>query len=395
MARKHRTPQVALLIETSRAFGRELIEGIVQYVREHGPWSIQFEERGLEDPPPKWLRGWRGDGIIARTATPALARAIRNTGRPTVEMLRNDRMPGDLECDHDAVGEMAVEHFIGRGLREFGFFAFGDAAWIRVRREGFVRALAARGYGCFQYRPRDRRRVILPHWNERQHIPVVRWLRSLPQPTGIFCAGDVHAMRLLEVCRACQIAVPERIAVLGVDNDKVICNVTNPPLSSVDIDGRRIGYEAAALLSRRMAGRLLNCNLHLVPPSHIAMRQSTDVLAISDSDVAEAIRFIRENAHRGIRVSDVTAEIGLSRRTLERRFRHCLHRSLKTEILRVQIENAKMLLAQSGLSVEAIGKQCGFPNFKYFGQVFRRETGVTPRAFRQQSPILPRRLTSQ
>jgi LacI family transcriptional regulator len=382
MAQTHYTPQVAILVETSRGFGREVIEGIVQYVREHGPWSIQFEERGLEDPPPKWLRSWQGDGIIARTATPAMARAIRATGRPIVEMLRSDRAPGDIECDHNAVGRMAAEHFIDRGLREFGFFAFGQTAWIRVRREGFVAALAARGYGCRQYYTADRCRVIVPHWDDRQHAQVARWLETLPQPLGIFCAGDVHAMRLLEVCRTCRIAVPERIAILGVDNDAVICNVTNPPLSSVDIDSRRIGYEAAALLHRRMAGKSLKRRLLLVPPSHIATRQSTDVLAIADPDVAEAIRFIRENARRGIRVSHVIAEIGLSRRTLERRFRRHLGRSLKAEILRVQIENAKLLLLQSGLPVEAIGKQCGFPYFKYFGQVFRRETGVTPRAFR-------------
>jgi LacI family transcriptional regulator len=384
MARKHSVPRVAILIETSRVYGRELIEGIVQYVHEHGPWSIQFEERGLEDPPPQWLRGWNGDGIITRTATPALARAIRRTGRPAVELLRNDRFSGDVESDHDAVGRLAAEHFIQRGLETFGFFAFGEAAWVRMRREGYIRALAALGHGCFQYRPPRHRSVILPHWDECQQGRVARWLGDLPTPVGIFCAGDVHAMHLIKVCNTCGIAVPERVAVIGVDNDAVICNVTNPPLSSVDLDTRRIGYEAAVLLDRRMKGQSLNSRLHVVPPSHIVTRQSTDVMAISDPDVAEALRLIRENAHRRIRASDVIAKIGLSRRTLERRFEHHLHRSLKAEILRVQIGNAKLLLSRSNLPVEAVGKQCGFPRFKYFGQVFRRETGVTPREFRKR-----------
>lgn len=383
MARKHRIPRVAILIETSRSFGRGVAEGIAAYVRDCGPWSIQFEERGLEDPPPGWLKGWRGDGIITRTATSALANAVRATGLPVVELLRGHHTNVDIECDHDLVGVMAAEDFLGRGLHEFGFFAFGESAWIRMRRDGFVRALAARGRDCFSYRPGDRRRATMPQWEERQRADAAGWLQTLPQPIGILCASDVHAMRLLEVCRDCQIAVPERVAVLGVDNDPVVCGMTEPTLSSVDLDSRRIGYEAAELLARRMAGRSSSGEPRYTPPSHIETRQSTDVLAVADADVAEAVRFIRENAHRGIRVAQVASGIGLSRRTLERRFQQCLDRSLKAEILRVQIENAKRLLAQSGLPIEAVGRRCGFPAFKYFGQAFRRETGATPRAFRR------------
>lgn len=373
------------------AFGRGLIEGIVQYANERGPWAIQFEERGLEDPAPKWLKGWQGDGIIARTAVPSLINAIRRVRRPTVELHRVRGVHVDIESDHDLVGQMAADHFLERGLREFGFFAFGETVWIPLRRDGFVRALASRGHDCFLYQAHDRRQVSLPHWVERQHAHVARWLCSLPQPIGILCAEDVHAMRLLEVCRACRIAVPERIAILGVDNDAVVCSVANPPLSSVDLDSRLMGYEAAALLARRMAGRSPRGETHFIPPSHIATRQSTDILAIADPDVAEAIRCIRENAHRQIRVTQVAAEVGLSRRTLERRFRNSLGRSLKAEMLRVQIENAKLLLTQSGLAIEAVGKRCGFPSFKYFGQVFRRETGITPRGFRQMRRIAPGR----
>ncbi len=394
MARKHRIPQVALFIETSMAFGRGLIEGIVQYVDEHGPWAIQFEERGLEGPTPKWLKGWQGNGIISRTATSSLARAIRATGRPTVELHRVRGIHVDIESDHNLVGQMAAEHFLNRGLREFGFFAFGETTWIPLRRDGFVRALAASGHDCLLYEPPNRRPISLPHWEERQRTHVARWLRGLPQPIGILCAEDVHAMRLLEVCRACGIAVPEQIAILGVDNDAVVCSVANPPLSSVDLDSRLMGYEAAALLARRMAGRSLHGETHYIPPSHIATRQSTDILAIADPDVAGAVRFIRENAHRRIQVSHVITEIGLSRRTLERRFRQCLGRSVKAEILRVQIDNAKLLLTQSNLSIEAVGKRCGFPIFKYFGQIFRRETGVTPRGFRQMRRIPPRAFLS-
>jgi len=389
MARKKDVPRIALIIETSRGFGRGLIEGIVQYVREHRPWSIQFEERGLEDPPPQWLKGWRGDGIIARTAARSLARAIRDTGRPTVELLRSGYAPVDIECDHGQVGRMAADHFFDRGLWNYGFFSFGEAVWIRERRQGFVDALAAQGHSCHSYQPPASRDTALPKWDEKQQNVAAKWLRSLPQPIGIFCAGDVHAMRLLEICRTNGISVPEQIAILGVDNDSVICNVTDPPLSSIDLDSRLIGYEAASLLNRKMTTRSTCAETHYIPPSHIETRQSTDIIAVSDSDVAEAIRLIRENSHRGIHPKQVVAELGLCRRTLERRFQRYLGRSLKAEILRQQIENAKKLLCQSDLPVEAVGKRCGFPVFKYFGQVFRRETSFTPRAFRKMRHISP------
>lgn len=385
-----KAPRVAILIETSRAFGRGVIEGIAQYVREQGPWHIQFEERGLEDPPPRWLKSWAGDGIIVRTATSAMAAAVRQAGCPIVELLRGRRAGCDIECDHGMVGQMAVDEFLSRGLREFGFFAFGDSIWVRWRREGFLNALASNGFQCRVYRHANSFRRTMPQWDERMRKDVARWIRGLPEPVGVLCATDVHAMRLLEVCRSIGASVPERIAVLGVDNDPVLCNMTNPTLSSVDLDSRRVGYAAAELLSRRMAqkSRVKKCRAGLpffVPPSHIVTRQSTDVLAVKDADVAQAIRFIRENAHRGLNVSQVAAETLGSRRTLERRFQQALGRSIKSEILRIQVENAKSLLRESSLSIKAIGFQCGFSTFKYFGQAFRRETGVTPRAFRLRS----------
>jgi LacI family transcriptional regulator len=381
MARNRGIPHVALLIETSQAYGRCLIEGIVQYVRERGPWSIQFEERGLQDPPPRWLKGWRGDGIITRTTTRALANAIRGTGAPTVELC--DHASGGLEvgCDHPAIGRMAAEHLFDQGLRHFAFFAYGEALWIRFNREAFVRDLARRGYDCHIYQPPRTRSTFIPQWEQSQHARVVAWVRSLPRPLGMLCASDLHALPVLNACRQLRIAVPEQIAVLGVTNDTVICGVTDPPLSSIDLNSQRIGYEAAALLSRRMSGRARKGTPIYVPPSHIATRQSTDVLAIGDQDVAEAIRFIRQTAQKKIRVSEVADAVGLSRRVLERRFLDFLGRSPKAEIVRVQVEHAKMLLTQSDLPIEAIAAQCGV-SFQYFGQLFRRETGVTPRAFR-------------
>jgi LacI family transcriptional regulator len=278
---------------------------------------------------------------------------------------------------------MAADHFLDRGLRHFAYFAFGKSNWIQLRGECFARYLKTRDCDCHCYRPSPARRVPLPHWENSQRGRVLDWIRSLPRPIGILCADDQHAVQVLKACRMLGILVPEQIAVLGVGNDSVLCGVADPPLSSIDLDSRRIGYEAAALLSRRMARRTPRGRPMFILPSRIVTRQSTDVLAIDNADVAQAIRIIRQYARTGISVAEVAEKAGLSRRVMERRFRQLLGRSPKEEILRVQIENAKLLLTQSELSIEAVARQCGIGSFKYFGQVFRRETGGTPRAFRR------------
>ena len=167
-----------------------------------------------------------------------------------------------------------------------------------LRQEAFVRALASPGYTCHLYEPPAARQVAVPHWEESQQVHVVEWISSLPRPLGILCASDLHAMPVLKACRELKIPVPEQIAVLGVDNDSVICGVTNPPLSSIDLDSRRIGYVAAALLGRKMSDRRLRFKPMYLPPSRVVTRQSTDMLAVNNEDVAEAIRIIREGAER-------------------------------------------------------------------------------------------------
>jgi LacI family transcriptional regulator len=182
------------------------------------------------------------------------------------------------------------------------------------------------------------------------------------------------------------LAVPEEVAILGRGDDRVICETVHPTLSSIDLDARRIGYEAAAMLDRWMGGKPPK-ELVSVPPSHVVVRQSTDLVAINDADVAKAVRFIREWACRGIDVARVAEEVGLSRRAVERRFLEHLGRAPKAEIMRVRIERAKMLLAQTDHSGEAIARKCGFASLIYFTRAFRREVGMTTRAYRKMRRV--------
>jgi LacI family transcriptional regulator len=384
--RRLKLPRVLLLIETSRSYGRGLVEGIGRYVSMHGPWSIEFQERGLADPLTPWLKRWRGDGIISRTVRRADVDRLLTMGTPTVELFADpDLGLPRVYPDNQAAGRLAAEHFRERGIRHVAFFALERVWWVQARYEAFCTAAGQHGVPCDVFLPARHRRI-------RPDAPqIARWVQALPKPCGLFCACDGFALPIFTACRTLGIAIPEQLAVLGVDNDSVLCAVTQPPLSSVNLGAERIGYEAAALLDRLMAGRRPEPHGLVIEPEGIVARQSTDILLLTDPDVAQAVRIIREHACRGLRVSQVTQAVGLSRRALEQRFRRALGRTPKQEITRLQLERAQQLLRETTLRIEQIAKLCGFTSFKYFPRAFRRETGQTPRAYRQAHFTTPAR----
>ena len=384
MSQRLRSPQVMLLIDTSSVYGRELIEGIGRYAAEHGPWSIYHEDRGLFDPLPADIGRWRGDGIVARSVRKADLKRLLATGLPVVELFADFALsPPQVSPSEDSIGRLAAEHFLERGLRNLAYFASDWAWWIDTRRQAFARAVERAAEPCryfeLQRARHDKRRL-----DERT---LIRWLDGLPKPCGVFAACDLYAIQVTNACRSRGIAVPTQIAVLGVDNDPVVCSVSFPPLSSVDLNSRRVGYEAAALLDRMMAGAEPPRENILVEPSRVVTRESTDMMAVDDADVAQAVRLIREHACRGLRVNDVAEAVGLSRRALQQRFRRVLHRTPKEELMRVQIDRAKMLLIQTDRSVEQIARAAGFAAFEYFVRAFRREMGSTPRAYRTEHRV--------
>ena len=302
MPRLTHIPHVLLLVDTAAPFGRAVIKGVGRYALENGPWSIQFVYRVLDSLPPQWLKAWRGDGIISRTVNLKQARMLWRTKLPLVELHSHPKIGvPQIRVDVLKVGHMAAEHFLNCGLRQFAFFSYGEAWWIRSYREAFGQVLKERGFDCHSYQP-PASDPSLPSWRESQRPGLNKWLHSLPRPIGIFTAGDIHSAFLLDMCRELNISMPEEMAILGMGNDSVICETVRPTLSSLDVDGQRVGYEAAKLLDRMMAGKPSK-DVVYIPPSHVVVRQSTDLVAIEDADVAQAVRIIRESACTGIDVT--------------------------------------------------------------------------------------------
>jgi LacI family transcriptional regulator len=280
---------------------------------------------------------------------------------------------------------MAAAHLLERGLRNFAFCGFVDCPWSILREEVFAQALAAQGYAC------ERRRIRLSNWMQRSNWiesweheqPLLSsWLKSLPRPVGVMACNDACGRSVLEACAAAGLHVPDDVAVIGVDNDELLCELSTPPLSSVSLNLENAGYEAAVLLDGLMAGRVRDRRVVLVEPVFVQTRRSTDVIAQDDPVVVKAIRFIRDHAAKPVSVSDVVDGAGTSRRTLERRFLRAIGCSILVEITRCRIERAKRLLLETKLSCCRVGQVAGFSSIKTFNRAFRQMEKVTPKSFR-------------
>jgi LacI family transcriptional regulator len=379
--------KVALIVETTLSPGRKILRGIARYAKEYGPWSIYHEPRGLDAAVPAWLRRWRGDGIIARMQSKQLARAIRETGLPAVDVLgmaHDPRIPL-VTVDNRAISRLAVEHLLERGFRHFGCVGIRGINWSQQRRDAFVSSLAEAGCGCAVYHVPAHSRTYVD-W-EQNLDRLAEWIKQLPKPAGILVCDDLTGQKVLDSCRRVGVPVPEAVAVLGVDNDETVCAVCDPPLSSVDPDHSRVGYEAARLLDEMIGGAAPPRQPVFLDPLEVVTRQSTDILAIEDPDVAMAVGFIQGHAFADLRVDDVVEHVLLSRSALQRRFRDSLGRSVYGEIIRVRVKRACELLAETDMPIGLVAKKAGFRHQAYMGAVFQEKLGKTPGQYRKQAKI--------
>ena len=377
--------RVALIVETSLASGRDILRGIARYLRAHGPWSIYHEPRALEESVPPWLGQWNGDGIIARIQNKPIADAVIGTGLPVVDVL--GLVPGLpvplVHVDDRAVARLGAEHLLERGFRHFGFCAVEGANWSGTRQHEFETIVRQAGFDCSVCRlPPDTRG--LANWEAQQDL-LTDWVLALPRPVGVMVCNDPRGQLVLEAARRAGAAVPEQLAVIGVDNDEPLCEISDPPLSSIMPDHDRVGFEGAALLDRLLRGEATVDNRIYVPPSGLITRLSSDILAIDDPHVAMAVRFIREHACDGIGVDDLAAQLPLSRSTLQRRFRKALGRTVHDEILRIRLRRVEELLVDTELSLETVADKAGFAHRQYLGEIFKARTGYTLAQYRARS----------
>jgi LacI family transcriptional regulator len=389
---------VVLVLDTANPYQRKIVRGVATYMHQAAHWSLHvvhdspqrqlyLRQDPLESLPD--LRTWQVDGILAAFHSRRITRAIHAMKIPVVGIEPDFgwldpsvRIPC-FATDNHAIGRLGAEDLIARGFTRLAFCGIPRSrftGWAGDRAAAFQECARQAGLPCSIFVGR--------HAEARQWSQVYRalleWLESLEKPVGLMACYDIRARHVLEACRTLGLVVPEEVAVIGVDNDEMLCELSSPTLSSIEQGARNLGFQAAALLDRWMAGEEPPPVRHVVEPESLVTRRSSDTLAIEDADVANAVRFIRRHACEGIQVGDVVRSVGMSRSALETRFKTVMNRTIHAEIQRVQIEHARHLVATSDLPLKQIALRAGFRYVQYMTTVFRQHTGRTPAQYRKQ-----------
>lgn len=361
---------------------RELLRGINAFAHAKATWDMYYFTpwdnyfRFIEQLKPNGL-------ILGPLESVENTRKVAAMVSPCVAVCALHQLKGidsiiTVDCDDDRVGAAAADHLLQKGYRDFAF-AGVNIAWSNARLAAFEREIAKAGFNCS---------VLKQEWDAvmfGQRVPrLLAWLRTLHRPVGMLACNDVRGRVITQVCRNEGIRIPDDIAVLGVDDDDLDCALSDPPLSSIAVPWRRIGFDAATLLDQSIEGERIECRSVSVPPLGVVERQSTDSIAISDPDVVAAIRYIREHAHEPISVDDILWNVPIARRSLEQRFRSILHRSILDEIHRAHVERAKQLLATTDMSIKEIARRSGFGRGTWFSVSFRKLVGESPAQFRKR-----------
>lgn len=325
------------------------------------------------------------DGVIARV-TQALADAARKARVPVVNVWLNSPARGvpSVLPDFAAAGAMAAEHLLARGFRQFGYLGYRRDRDYPLQQQGFLGVVRRMGFSCSEHRiQRGGIAGRAPGW-DAFIAGLDAWIAGWKPPIGVFVTQDLCCRYLIDVCRARGLHIPQEVGIVGCHNETAICDSPPPSITSIDLGYARVGYRAAAMLDRLMNGEPPPAGPELVAPATLVPRQTTDLFAVDDPLVAEAMRWIAEKAHRPLHVKDLAAAMATTRRTLERRFREAAGVSIATEITRLRLERAKRRLIETDESVKIVARQSGFRTADHFSKVFARVEGVPPTRYREE-----------
>jgi LacI family transcriptional regulator len=389
-------PNVMILLEMSNKINRDRIQGILRYERLYGPWRLHIVEGKRFEQPSRDLKSLGIDGVIAGTTLTELLEPIMRARVPTVLFDPLDPSAAKaypqfrystMCCDSLSVGRMGAEYLLEQGFTQFAFVGdIWDSNWALKRRDGFVKRLSKEGLACHVYESPSE--VARNDWGVEQK-GMASWLAKLPKPIGLMAANDVRGRQVLDTCQMAGISVPDQVAVLGVDNDELICATTNPPMTSILRDTEGSGYCAAQMLDRLMRGRSRKKEAVLYGPLRVVGRQSTEKLQFVDRLAVKAVEFIRINSGIGMNVTDVVKHLKVSRRLAELRFRQAVGHSIHDELQNARLAQVRRLLRETDLSVSEITDHCGYESESYLGLVFRKQFNMTMRQFRKSARNYP------
>ncbi|NYI50073.1 AraC family transcriptional regulator [Macellibacteroides fermentans] len=378
--------KILLLTDFSSGYSRNLLKGIVRYSKEVGNWSFQrmplyyrmlYGENGVVE----WAKKWQADAIIAQLSDVNIE-LLNDLNIPIIVQNYRDRNKAvsNLTGDYFNTGVMAAKFFLNRGYRNFAFYGFKGAIWSRERADGYSHEIEKQGYklAVLENDNKDKE-----EWSYN-HTVLGNWLQSLPKPVALFACDDHFALQISETCNVYNINVPDDIAILGVDNDDLLCNISDPPLSSIVLDVENGGYNAGKLLHQLITKEITEPFNIVVNPLIIERRKSTEKYAVSDKNIRTILNYIEKNYANHLSVEELVKQVPLSRRVLEKKFKEETGESLYQYIQNYRIDQFTRLLITTDYSLFEAALQSGFENYKNVSRIFRKYKSLSPAEYRKR-----------
>lgn len=378
--------KILILIDYSSEFSRRLLKGLIQYSNEHGPWIFYrlpsyykklYGKEGIID----WAKEWQADAIVARWDHEGTD-LLESLNIPIILQNYKERSPyfSNLTGDYFGTGELAARFFINRRFRNFAFYGNKGVIWSRERAEGFRIQVEKFGGNYYYFESEN---MNGEEWSA-SHIQLDQWLLSLPKPVGLLACDDNFALRVSQICKLNNIDIPSEIALLGVDNDELICNLSDPPISSIVTDVEKGGYEAGRLIDRMINNEINEPSNIIIHPTRFELRKSTEKYNISNEYIAYVVHFIEDNFVSEINIEKLTELIPLSRRNLEVKFKDEMGTSIYQFILSCRIDYFAHLLLTTDRTLFDLALESGFNDCKNIARVFKKMKGCTPMEYRKK-----------
>ncbi len=383
---KHKIVKILLLIDYSSEFSRKLLRGLVQYSKENGPWIFYrlpsyykalYGKEGVV----KWAKEWKADAVLAHWDNEE-SQILSTLGIPVVlqNIKERSQLFSNLTGNYVGTGAMAARFFYQKRFRNFAFYGNRRVIWSRERAEGFRHEVEKIGGNYFYFETEN--------FDEEQFhqdmVVLEKWLISLPKPIALFACDDNFALQISEICKINNINIPQDIALLGVDNDELICNLSDPPISSIVLDVEKGGYEVGKLMHQLMTKERKKPFNIVINPIRVEQRLSTERYNISNKYILEVVKYIEENFIQDINIETLTHLVPLSRRNLEMKFKKEVGISTYQFVLYCRVERYANLLISTDLPLIELAFESGFNDYKNISRIFKKFKGYTPLEYRQK-----------
>jgi len=380
--------KIILLSDFEEQYGKDLLRGITRYSKDHGPWTFcrmptHYRETLGMDGILSWAKEWEANGVIGLFQDADEVKKFTEAGIPVIAQDFKERLAGvpNITGGYYEAGKLGAEYFLRKGFKHFAFYGFNNIVWSRERAFGFEKRVREAGYNVHYYEQKNSPSIDLWYYKPSE---LSHWLNALPKPIGLMCCDDNQGLHVTEAARHANIRIPDEVAVLGVDNDEMLCDLSDPPLSSIGLDTEKSGYEAARLMAQMIEQKTCIANDVLVQPTQVITRHSTDIFACKDKYIVQALKYIHENLDKNLKVDQVLKEVPLSRRSLEKRFIQNTGYPVYEYIYNQRIEEFTRKLLETDMTIFEIALDLGLSDSKNIARQFKQIKGITPVEYRKK-----------